>query len=542
MKREQMGRWLKRTARRAVDTAAVWRNPVVVRDLRVRMRGKRAYQGMGLYLAALGLLALAGYNEAASSGTGTDGLVSATAIQFQLRLMYSFIFMTLAGLVSLVAPALTSASVTAERQRQTLDLLVTTPLTSSELLVGKLVSSTAFLALLLALSLPASALCVVLGGATMGDVFRVYALLLVDGLVLAALGLYFSAQSRNSIQAIISSYGAMFVAFWASIPVLIARSYGGVGPSSGGIFDALALLNPFYAVEDSAGAVPLFGVSVPLWTITVAAAFLIIRFLVTAATYAMGSYGGDALGSLRRQILLYTGLLAVLSAYSYAVGVGGAGAVTVALTGDAANVFAFAVVVIVGASLFLAPNLFTPVAPEEARPGVTIGGNYDIRRAFQPSHAGSLPYYHLWLGTLFLGLLLGFVLGGYFPQDVVDRLMFTALYSSGLGYLAWCVARRAASLVAGMTGARATAFAFLFILAAFPPLLVALAETSAQQEPNPFFRFWIFYPLTQSGGSDPVSALLISTALCYGVGTLFYPPWRKAALSRRYRAPATAPA
>jgi hypothetical protein len=142
----------------------------------------------------------------AARGPETASRVSIVEAQDKLEGFYYFIFLTLAALITLIAPALTAGAVIGERQRQSLDLLITTPLSAGELLVGKMLSSIAFLGLLLGLSLPASALCVLLGGATIGDVFRIYALLAIDGVVLAAIGLFFSCASRTGLLALVWTY------------------------------------------------------------------------------------------------------------------------------------------------------------------------------------------------------------------------------------------------------------------------------------------------------------------------------------------------
>jgi ABC-type transport system involved in multi-copper enzyme maturation permease subunit len=164
-----------------------WTNPVIIRDMRVRMRGNRAFWNQGIYLALVALIASLGYAE--STRLGQFSVMDPIAVQSQLKQFYAWIFETLAVMITLIAPALTAASVISERKLQTLDLLVTTPMTAFQMLSGKLISTIAFIILLLFLSIPASALCVILGGATIGDVFQSYLLLAIDGVLFSAIGL-----------------------------------------------------------------------------------------------------------------------------------------------------------------------------------------------------------------------------------------------------------------------------------------------------------------------------------------------------------------
>lgn len=525
---------------RARAVATVWRNPVVIRDLRVRMRGSRSYWHLAAYLSLLGLLALAGYATATESGGGMDPV----EVQTRLQAFYYFIFFTLAGLVCLIAPALTAASITTERQRQTLDLLVTTPMSSAELLTGKLVSSVAFLALLLAMSLPASTLCVILGGATLGDVLRTYLLLALDGLVLSAVGLYMSCTQKNSMQALMSTYGAIIGGLAITAPLVPIMAYStamGHGSAPNPVM-AVAALHPAVAVMAPSAAVSIGGVTVPAWPITVVAAFLAIRLLLTGATYRMGSYGTDALGSLRRQLLLITGLGAFLAVWGFAVGGSGGpfGLVTLLLSGGGGRAVVPSSVTLavlesflLGAFYFSAlflPSLFVPVLPEGAAPGAAVEGTYDIRKAFRAEHAGALPYFHLWVATLGAGGLLALFVSGAANPAALLRLGLTLLYILVMGFALWSLCRRAAAFVPGMAPARGVALAAMVAVALVPLMVMVYMVANTGQSPLDlaFAPLWLGYPVTQAATTNAVSSLWTSILIGAAAGILLYPVYKRA--------------
>lgn len=525
---------------RARAVAAVWKNPVVVRDLRVRMRGSRSYWHLAVYLGILGLLALAGYGTATEYGGGG---MDPVMIQQRLQTFYYFIFFTLAGLVCLIAPALTAASITTERQRQTLDLLVTTPMSSAELLTGKLVSSVAFLALLLAMSLPASALCVILGGATLGDVLRTYVLLALDGLVLSAVGLYMSCTQKNSMQALMSTYGVILVMlfFTSSVVPLIAMASASGGAPAFGPLMAVAALHPVVAVMAPSSTVAIAGLTLPAWPFTAVAAFLIIRLLITGATYRMGSYGTDAIGSLRRQFLLITGLAIFLAVYGLASTAGGGplalysmvtggggrsapptGMVAAALEGMLLSAFYFC-------ALFL-PSLFVPVLPEGETPGEAVAGTYDIRKAFRAVHEGALPYFHLWVATVGIAALAGLMLAGAADKAVLARLGLSLLYVLTMGLGLWSLCRRVAAFVPGMGPARGVSFAFMVGVVALPIMLFTYMIAGTDKSPLDvsIAPLWVIYPYTQVSGSEAVFSLWIATLIGLASGILLYPVYKRA--------------
>ncbi len=514
-------------------------NPVVMRDLRIQLRGTKSYWYQAVYLLLVGLLAVAGYATATSGfgrGNGAGG-VSVVQAQSQLQQFYYFIFATLAALICLIAPALTAASITTERQRLTLDLLITTPLSAGELLVGKLLSSIAFLALLLVLSLPASALCVILGGATLGDVFRVYILFALDGLILAAIGLYFSCAVRASLLALVWTYVTVFLFEMATMTMGAFTSVGAAFMGGdGNAFSCFTSLNPFVAMavggKSFEASLPGFGpTKIPIWLGASVLTVLIVRLLVTAAAFRLGTYGASAAPSLRRQILFLTGLTAFAMAYGLFDSTGSfPGRPTFAGGSDGA--LAMMVLLITGFSLatFLLPSLFVPAVAEDAPVGTAIDGWYKVKRMFQPDHAGSLPYFHLWLLVLAGSALAGAQIarggsGGVSLLSRPDILLGTLFYLSGMGTLLWAISRRAGTLVKAVSGARALAFGLFLLVTAFP--LMIFSVSNQNWEDSSLVYLWLFLPLARVGKGDALLSLLIPGIISYGLSVIVFPFWSR---------------
>ncbi|MBC8101795.1 MAG: ABC transporter permease subunit [Cytophagales bacterium] len=528
-------------------------NPVVVRDLRAQMRGTKSYWFQGAYLLLLGTLAVTGYTLSTGqslmprSEDAARSTLSIVEAQSQLQGFYYFTFGTLAALICLIAPALTAASIVGERQRLSLDLLVTTPLTAGELLTGKLVSSVAFLGLLLTLSLPASALCVLLGGATLGDVFRTYLLLAIGGVTLASIGLFFSCAARTTLLAVIWSYVTVGIVVFGTFCLFGSGVRGGNFTDPGAVspFTALLALNPFVAIlPRAAQSVPFGAFAVPVWVLTAGFAALIVRLMITASAYRLGVYGGSAASSLRRQTIFLLGLLALVasqgmlqasplgddSTYGYGYGHG------MRLGGTLA---AALLVAFLGMTPFL-PGLFVPAAaPEDAPPGgVEETGvwetnadsrAYRLSRVFRPVHAGALPLFHLCLLAVFGGAMTGAfiaVRGSVVPLEryleTVLLLAITALYLAGLGLLFWQLARLAACLVRRVSGARALAFGLFALLAALPIMGLALISNNSQNsswEDHILGCLWLLRPLFKLGQPQEIVALMaFPTAQAYVLG------------------------
>jgi ABC-type transport system involved in multi-copper enzyme maturation permease subunit len=530
----------------------LWSNPVIARDMRVRLRGGRAFVNQGIYLVLLSLIAMMGY--AMSTRDGQMGMMDPVAAQQSLRQFYYFIFTTLGGLVSVIAPALTAVAIVSERQRLTLDLLVTTPMTAMRMLTGKLLSSLAFLMLLLIMSLPLSSLCVILGGATISDVAQAYSFLITDGLVFAAIGLAFSCTAKNNSQAILFTYGAVaLLVIVTGMTGSLVVSYGFSGrPASGlPLCSVLSVLCPFLVSIIPSTSVSVFGLNVPLWIASGILNVLLIRVILTGAALKIGMYGPTLIRSLRIQVLLLTALggYIVSTLFTARPFMGGGF--------DSRWMFYIWFGMVCFLSLFM-PALFGPHAPEDDPPGATFKEWYAPRRALSADYAGALPYFHMWLTCLMGGTLIGAAIvsagstgtlatsvsGLYMGSAAIpssgrgfDQLCNIApaawFYLSALGFLAWSIARRAAWISTGSAPARAMTFlVFAFILLA--PGLVLLTTNSVNDNPanesSLLVQLWLLAPLSIGNGSafryGGDSALLMrSGALAYFLGTIIYPFW-----------------
>ena len=75
-------------------------------------------------------------------------------------------------LVVFLAPAFTAGAISLEREKQTLDLLATTPISSLAIVLGKLASALTFVFLLILSSIPLTALVFMFGGVSPDDLIR----------------------------------------------------------------------------------------------------------------------------------------------------------------------------------------------------------------------------------------------------------------------------------------------------------------------------------------------------------------------------------
>ncbi len=155
------------------------------------------------------------------------------------------------AMVILIAPAFTSTAITIERDRNTLESLLATPMSPLSIVIGKMTGSLTFLVLLVLSGVPVLATLLLLGGVEFTEILAVAAVLLLSAVHLGSIGLLVSVLSKRSYRAIIITYCALLVVVfalagpvWPISGTLIRRG----GPVAAGIMHVLASMSPLEAM------------------------------------------------------------------------------------------------------------------------------------------------------------------------------------------------------------------------------------------------------------------------------------------------------
>ncbi len=227
------------------------------KELRGRMRGRRAFVILTIYLVLLGGFAWmiellmersysAGFGSSAAYASASIGQGIFAALMFLETLQVVFL-----------APAATAGAISLEREKQTLEMLITTPISSVAIVVGKLLSALTYVFLLILASVPLTAVVFVYGGVAPDDVLRGYAVLVVTAIGLGSFGLFCSSLVRRTQAATaISIFGVLAISvgtaflliFWTGIAN--TGDGQGMGPIRGRSPEVIAYLNPFIAQAD----------------------------------------------------------------------------------------------------------------------------------------------------------------------------------------------------------------------------------------------------------------------------------------------------
>ena len=194
-------------------------NPVVIKELRGRMRGPRAFVVLTVYLLLLsGFVTLLYVVYVAS----TDNVLGGANGQ----LIGKFVFGAVVGiellLVCFIAPAFTAGAISGERERQTYDLLRTTLLPARSLVLGKLASALSYILLLLVAAFPLQSLAFLLGGVAPEEVLIATGLLIATAFLFGASGIFFSSFMRRTLGSTVLTYAFALMATLGLPLILLA--------------------------------------------------------------------------------------------------------------------------------------------------------------------------------------------------------------------------------------------------------------------------------------------------------------------------------
>ncbi|MGE0712621.1 MAG: ABC transporter permease subunit [Planctomycetota bacterium] len=195
--REPLGRALARELRQVLRGRLAIGNPIVVRELLTLLRQPRAAVLLALALGVSAIPVLVAWPRQ------VEGITGQGAVSREIFRLFGYAQMLV---LALVAPGMLAASVTSEKEKDTIDLLLSTPLRGEEIVAGKLLGGLAYMFLLGLASIPVLMLCAVLGGLGGADVLRLYGVLALQGLCYGLTSLCCSALSRRTVAAAMVSY------------------------------------------------------------------------------------------------------------------------------------------------------------------------------------------------------------------------------------------------------------------------------------------------------------------------------------------------
>ncbi|MBD5087539.1 MAG: ABC transporter permease [Clostridiales bacterium] len=229
----------------------MFRNPVCIKEMKLSVRTKKTAVGLFVFngiLAALGLFAY--YIMFDISGGTSYSYVNLSSVIY----LYAIIAVMEMAMIAFVIPAITAGSIASEREKQTLEILLTTRLTPWQIVTGKLVSSISTLLLYIISSLPILCIVFSIGGVTVWDMVQIMLYVFVLAIYLGSFGILFSTIFKKSIVATVYTYGMLIltsIVFYAIVPIVYAVKEANADGKTAvdvGNLVVINLLNPLISV------------------------------------------------------------------------------------------------------------------------------------------------------------------------------------------------------------------------------------------------------------------------------------------------------
>lgn len=205
-------------------------NPVWRKELMLSMRSIKFPLTLSISIGVLsGLLILVfdGILSSVRYGGNLSGLVG---LYFTVTLI-EFI------LIGMISPTLTASAICGERERGTLDILLSTKMSPLSIILGKLLASLSKVVLLIVASTPVFAITLSLGGVSIVNIIQMILLYIMTAIFCGSVGLFFSSVLKSTKSSTAASYGLLiFLAIGTLIITVLyysikARAYSMAGQS-----------------------------------------------------------------------------------------------------------------------------------------------------------------------------------------------------------------------------------------------------------------------------------------------------------------------
>jgi ABC-2 type transport system permease protein len=191
-------------------------NPVLNKEFKLRFRTFKSFLGILFYLLALAILII-GF-VFIESMNNSQGYFKPD----QSREMFMILSVLQLALILFITPGLTAGVISSERERQTLNIMLTTTQSSTSIILSKLISSISFLLLLIIASLPLYSIVFLFGGISPGQLLTMIGFYTFTIITFGSIGVLFSTLIRKTIVSMVTTYGVtLFLAGGTAFLTLI---------------------------------------------------------------------------------------------------------------------------------------------------------------------------------------------------------------------------------------------------------------------------------------------------------------------------------
>src|SRR6478735_804321 len=182
----------------------VWRlvpaNPILLRVVQMNGKRRRDLFIRCIYLRLLIAVVIFSITTGNTSAGNLAELAKTSASLFQYLSYFQL------GLVALLAPIFTAGAITQEKDSQTYDILLSTPLTNGQIILGSLLSRLFFVVALLVSGIPVFSITQVFGGVAISAIAYSFAIAAATAFVTGSIAMAIAVFKVGTRRTIFSFY------------------------------------------------------------------------------------------------------------------------------------------------------------------------------------------------------------------------------------------------------------------------------------------------------------------------------------------------
>ena len=200
-------------------------NPVLRNESKIAVRSIKFTLMIFAYIVALSIAVMIYYNSVNES-IFSNGLYLGSSTIF-----YVVMAIGQAVLLFFIVPALSSTAICSEREKQTLDILLSSKLTPIQIIIGKVSASSLRVIILIISTMPLYAIGALIGGVKLSNILGLILFFIVNTIFVSSIGVFVSTYVKTSKVSTALSYALVLFIYvgivliaWAIFMMAIYKS------------------------------------------------------------------------------------------------------------------------------------------------------------------------------------------------------------------------------------------------------------------------------------------------------------------------------
>lgn len=191
-------------------------NPVLRNESKIAVRSIKFTMMIFIYISVLSVAVMI-YYASINSEVFLNGLHLESAYTF-----YVVMATAQAILLFFIVPALTATAICSEREKQTLDILLSSKLTPFEIIIGKISASSLKVIILIVSTMPLYAIGALIGGIKLSNILELISFFIINTIFVSTIGVFVSTYIKTSKLSTTLTYGLVLFIYIGIVAIAFA--------------------------------------------------------------------------------------------------------------------------------------------------------------------------------------------------------------------------------------------------------------------------------------------------------------------------------